>query len=86
MALVKEVSYGGQGSTSTLNGQIRIDEGRGRMVVFDNSTNVDLVTIDRTGFLFSDGSNRRIKIGSYAARVGIWQSKTGLDVITLLGG
>lgn len=86
MALDKKVSYTGQKNVSTFNGAITIDEMRGRMVIYDSQTNNDLVTIDRTGFLFSDGTDRRIKLGSYALRVGLWISKPGQDVINLLGG
>lgn len=86
MALEKIVSYTGQKSVSTLGGQISIQEGRGRMVVYDSTTQQELTVVDRTGFLFSDGTDRRIKLGSYAARVGLWISKPGNDVITLLGG
>jgi hypothetical protein len=76
----------GQGLISTLNGEIQIQEGQGRMVIFDPVTQVELVNIDRTGFLFSDGTDRRIKLGSFATRVGLWLSKPGQDVIELLGG
>lgn len=86
MALTKKVSYTGQRNVSTFNGAITIDEMRGRMVIYDSDTNNDLVTVDRTGFLFSDGTDRRIKIGSYAMRVGLWLSPEGEDVIDLLGG
>lgn len=72
--------------TATLNGSIRLEEGRGRMVIQDTQTLVELVNIDRTGFLFSDGVSRRIKLGMYAARVGLWISQEGEDVISLLGG
>lgn len=84
MSFASTVSYSGQNIISTLNGTIKIEEGRGRMVIQDPSTLVELVEIDRTGFLFNDGVNRRIKIGSYALRVGIWMSKPGIDVIDLL--
>jgi hypothetical protein len=56
------------------------------MVIYDPTTQVELVNIDRTGFLFSDGTDKRIKLGSYATRVGFWLSKPGEDVIDLLGG
>jgi DNA-binding IclR family transcriptional regulator len=56
------------------------------MVVYDSTTQVELTTLDRTGFLFNDGTDRRIKLGSYASRVGLWISKEGNDVIDLLGG
>lgn len=84
MAIVKDVSYTGNKSVSTLGGQIRLDEGRGRLVVFDSQTQVELTVVDRTGFLFNDGTDRRIKLGSYLARVGQWVSKPGEDVIDLL--
>lgn len=86
MAIIKTVKYRGQSSTSTLSGDIRLEEGRGRMVVYDPTTQTELTTLDRTGFLFSDGTDRRIKLGSYASRVGLWISKEGNDVIDLLGG
>lgn len=86
MAIVKEITTSGQNTVSTLSGSIRLEEGRGRLVVYDSISNIELTTLDRTGFLFSDGTNRRIKLGSYAARVGLWISKPGLDVIDELGG
>ena len=84
MAVVKEISLAGQNSVATLSGNIRLEEGRGRLVVYDNTTNNELVTLDRTGFLFNDGTDRRIKLGSFATRVGLWISKEGEDVIDLL--
>lgn len=84
MAIVKEISLSGQNSVATLNGAIRLEEGRGRLVVYDYQTNTELTVLDRTGFLFSDGTDRRIKLGSFATRVGLWISKEGEDVITLL--
>lgn len=86
MAIVTTIKHDGAESTSTLSGDIRLEQGRGRLVIYDPSTGRELVNIDRTGFLFSDGSTRRIKLGSYATRVGFWMSKPGQDVITLLGG
>lgn len=86
MAIVKKITQPGNNLISTLGGQIQIDEGRGMMRIYDSSTQTDLVTIDRTGFLFSDGTDRRIKLGSYAMRVGFWMTPDGEDVIDLLGG
>lgn len=80
------VKYSGTNIISTIGGQIRIEEGAGRLVVYDSATQNELTVVDNTGFLFSDGTNRRIKLGSYALRVGLWISKPGKDVITLLGG
>lgn len=86
MAIITKITQPGNNLISTLGGQIQIDEGRGTMRIYDSATANDLVIIDRTGFLFNDGTNRRIKIGSYLLRVGIWQSAPGQDVINILGG
>ena len=86
MTIITKITQPGNNLISTLGGQIQIDEGRGLMRIYDSSTANDLVVIDRTGFLFSDGTDRRIKLGSYALRVGFWISKRGEDVIDLLGG
>jgi len=84
MAIITKITQPGNNLISTLGGQIQIDEGRGMMRIYDSVTQNDLVVIDRTGFLFSDGVDRRIKIGSFATRVGLWLSKPGEDVIDLL--
>lgn len=86
MAIIKKITQPGNNLISTLGGQIQIDEGRGLMRIYDSATANDLVVIDRTGFLFSDGTDRRIKLGSYALRVGLWMTKPGKDVIDMLGG
>ena len=86
MAVITKITQPGNNLISTLGGQIQIDEGRGLMRIYDSTTGTDLVHIDRTGFLFSDGTDRRIKLGSYASRVALWISKPGEDVIDLLGG
>lgn len=84
MAIITKITQPGNNLISTLGGQIQIDEGRGMMRIYDSETANDLVVIDRTGFLFSDGTDRRIKLGSYALRVGFWLSPEGQDVIDLL--
>lgn len=84
MAIVKEITTSGQNTVSTLSGSIRLEEGRGRLVVYDSISNIELTTLDRTGFLFSDGTDRRIKLGSYASEVVFAISKTGEDVLDLL--
>lgn len=83
---IENITTPGQGIVSSLNGQIQIDEAQAKMRIYDPVLSTDLVVIDRTGFLFSDGTDRRIKLGSYASRVGLWISKPGEDVIDLLGG
>lgn len=86
MSFSSTTSFSGQAMTSTLDGQIRIETGSGKMIIQDQTTLVELVKIDNTGFLFNDGTDRRIKLGSYATRVGLWISKDGIDVIDELGG
>lgn len=83
---IENITTPGQGLVSSLNGQIQIDEAQAKMRIYDPQLSTDLVTIDRTGFLFSDGTDRRIKLGSFAMRVGLWISKPGEDVIDELGG
>lgn len=83
---IESLTTPGQGLVSSLNGQIQIDEAQAKMRIYDPQLATDLVVIDRTGFLFSDGTDRRIKLGSYATRVGLWISKPGEDVVGLLGG
>lgn len=46
MAFEEEVSYTGQKSTSTLSAKLRIDEGRGYMVVHDGTDNRLLIGVD----------------------------------------
>jgi hypothetical protein len=81
---IENITTPGQGLVSSLNGQIQIDEAQAKMRIYDPQLATDLVVIDRTGFLFSDGTDRRIKLGSFAARVGLWISKPGVDVINEL--
>lgn len=83
---IENITTPGQGLVSSLNGQIQIDEAQAKMRIYDPQLSTDLVTIDRTGFLFSDGIDRRIKLGSYATRVGLWISKDGIDVVEALEG
>lgn len=85
MAFIETVKQPSSNITGTLSGSIQIDDGLGLMRIYDSSTGVNLVTIDRTGFLFSDGTDRRIKLGSHVlAGVGFWLSPPGEDVIDLL--
>lgn len=88
MAIETTIKYSSAESVSTLSGDIRLEQSKGRLVIYDTITQRELVEIDRTGFLFSDANNRRIKIGSAPddGRVGNWISKPGTDVITQLGG
>lgn len=83
-----EIRYKGQSSVSTLGGQIKLEQNRGRLVVYDPETQRELNVVDRQGYTFSDATVRRIRIGSSPNddRVGIWVSKPTIDVITQLGG
>lgn len=56
MAVVKKVTQPGNNIISTLNGQIRIDEGRGRMVIYDPVTQEEINVVDRTGYYLTDGT------------------------------
>lgn len=76
---------GGDGNIQTLSGSITLEEATGRLVVRD-FTNQELVRLDRDGFLFNDGDVRRILLGKYATRVGLYISKDGIDVVDALGG
>lgn len=84
MNIVTQITTPSNSLLSTLGGQIQIDSGSGTMRIYDSISGIDLVRVDRTGFLFSDGTDRRIKIGSFATRVGLWLSPEGEDVIDLL--
>lgn len=83
-----EITHKGQRSTSTLGGEIRIEEGRGRLVIYDALTQREINVVDRTGYTFSDDDERRIKIGNAPddGRIGQWITKDGKDVIQELGG
>lgn len=85
MNLQESVTTPGQGLVSTLAGDIQIQEGAGRMVITDPVTQNELTIVDSQGFLFSDGTKRRIKIGSSNGKIGAWISKEGQDVVELLG-
>lgn len=83
-----EIIYKGQSSVSTLGGQIKLEQGRGRLVVYDPVSQRELNVVDSEGYTFADDQVRRIRIGLSPTRdrVGVWVSKPGIDVITQLGG
>jgi hypothetical protein len=83
---VKETTrYNSQGIVGTLDGSIQLQQSRGRLVVTDPDTSVELTALDRNGFLFNDGIDRRILLGRHAVEgVGFWLSPDGEDVIDLL--
>ena len=88
MAIETTIKHNGAKATSTLSGDIRLEEAKGRLVIYDPTNGNELVNINRTGFLFADSDERRIKIGAAPddGRVGFWQTPNGKDVITKLGG
>lgn len=73
--------YSGQNIISTNGGDIRIETGSGRLVVYDRQTNNEVTVLDKEGFLFYDGNVRRIRLGSFNSRTGLWISRPGVDVI-----
>ena len=65
MAIVKKITQPGNNIISTLNGQIRIDEGRGRMVIYDPITQEEINVVDRSGYYLTDGTvSTRINPGN----------------------
>lgn len=56
MAFESTTSYSGQNIISTSDGQIRIEEGRGRMVIYDSVTQQEINIVDRTGYFLTDGT------------------------------
>lgn len=56
------IIHRGQKSTSVLNGGIRIEDGNNRLVIYKG--NIELATVDETGFTFTNSSGT-IKLGAY---------------------
>ena len=82
MAIVKQVSYSGNRMTSTLSGNIELNEGTGELLI-RNGSNV-LTRVNSEGFTYADQTGlRRIRIGLNPAdrSVGEWISKPTIDVI-----
>lgn len=46
MAIVTKSSYIGQKRTGTLNGRVRIEEGNGRLIMFDGTVNRKVLGYD----------------------------------------
>lgn len=55
MNIITKITQPGNGLISTLNGDIRLDQGRGRMVISDPSTGEEINVVDRTGYYLTDG-------------------------------
>lgn len=85
MAIVKSVQHSGAVRTSTLSGNIELNEATGELLV-RNGANV-LTRVNSEGFTYSDSTGlRRIRIGLNPAdsSVGEWISKPTIDVIEAL--
>lgn len=85
MAIVKSVQHSGAGRTSTLSGNIELNEGTGELLI-RNGANV-LTRVNSEGFTYADATGlRRIRIGLNPAdsSVGEWISKPTVDVIEAL--
>ena len=78
-----EIIHSGADNITTLSGDIRLEENRGRLVIYDPVTKRELNVVDRTGYTFSDAADRRIRQGTNpkSGDVGVYVSKPGVDVI-----
>jgi len=62
-SLVSDVTkYSGQNTVSTLNGEIKIEEGRGRMVIRDPDTQNEIQVHDRQGSHYNDDQGREMTL------------------------
>lgn len=50
-----EITHSGQQSVATLGGDIRLETGRGRLVIYDPVTHREINVVDRTGYRLTDG-------------------------------
>jgi len=85
MALKKEVQYSGNARTSTLNGNIEINEGTGELIV-RNGAQI-LTRVSGEGFDYLQNGIHRIRIGrrGNSSNIGIYTSKPGVDVLEEIG-
>ena len=82
MAIVKTVQYSGQVKTSTLSGNIELNESTGELIVRNGSHILTRVNSD--GFTYSEtNGTRRIRVGLNPkdSTIGIYTSKPTVDVI-----
>lgn len=85
MAIIKNVQYSGSARTSTLSGNIELNESTGELII-RNGANV-LTRVNSEGFTYSDSTGlRRIRIGLNPKdeSVGIYTSKPTIDVVNEL--
>lgn len=82
MAIVKQVNHSGSVRTSTLSGNIELNEAKGELVV-RNGAHI-LTRVDSEGFTYAeqDGTRRlRAGLNPKDGSVGEWLSKPNVDVI-----
>lgn len=86
MAIIENIKTRGSATTSTLSGNIVLDENAGELRVNrkNGPVTVTLAKLNSLGFTYAelDGTNR-IHIGAAPndGRIGDWISKPGVDVI-----
>lgn len=62
MAYESEVTYSGQQNISTIGGGVRLDEGRGRLVISENGD--DVITLSKQGLdFFNESGINDIRLG-----------------------
>lgn len=82
MAIIKTVQHSGSVRTSTLSGNIELNEATGELII-RNGSHV-LTRINSEGFTYSETSGlRRIRVGLNPkdSTIGIYTSKPTIDVI-----
>lgn len=82
MGIVKSVQHSGSTRTSTLNGNIELNEGTGQLII-RNGVHI-LTQIDSDGFTYAQADGvRRIRIGLNPKdnTIGEYISKPNVDVI-----
>lgn len=82
MAIIKQAQHAGSVRTSTLSGNIELNEATGELII-RNGANV-LTRINSEGFTYSEANGlRRIRVGLNPKdeSVGMWNSKPNIDVI-----
>lgn len=87
MAIIKNVAFKGGKVTSTLSGNIELNEQTGELII--RSGGVVRTRINSQGFIFSDNNGvRQILLGSHPVDGHPVEaiSDPGIDVITELGG
>lgn len=85
MAIVKQVQYSGSVRTSTLSGNIELNEASGELII-RNGAHI-ITRVNSEGFTYSEmGGLRRIRIGLNPkdGSIGQYVSKPTVDVIEAL--